>query len=67
MATAVEAEPEVAGSESSLLVCDDTHQQHQLLPEVSSHGFYRGGYTRTLLHEDGIFMLSLVTLMSVSR
>lgn len=32
----VEANPEVAGSEGSRRGGDDTHQQRQLLPEVSS-------------------------------
>lgn len=36
MSTSVEANPEVAGSEGSRRGGDDTHQQRQLLPEVSS-------------------------------
>lgn len=36
MSTSVEAKPEVAGSERSRRGDDDSHQQRQLLPEVSS-------------------------------
>ncbi|KAI9539341.1 hypothetical protein NQZ68_005421 [Dissostichus eleginoides] len=46
------SKPEVAGSEPSRLGSDDDthhHQQHQPLPEVSSHGFHIGGNTWVLL------------------
>lgn len=51
---AVQTKPEVVDSESSRLCNDDIHQQHKLLPEVSSQGLELGFNIRLLLYEHGV-------------